>query len=121
MSLRTCGTVVDQQRDRVIVRIEQERCANCTGCVRFSFPKTVSALGTHAIGERVAVRTSATQLSLASLVVFGLPIVALSLATLVWESLWVLGVALLLSFGTVYLVMRFARLRSFLKIYAESI
>ena len=121
MSLRTCGTVIDQQQNRVIVRIEQERCTNCTGCVRFNFPKTVSAIGTHAIGERVAIRTSAAQLSLASLVVFGLPILALSLATLVWESRWGLGVALLLSFGAVYLIMRFARLQSFLKIYAESI
>ena len=121
MSLRTCGTVVDREHDRVIVRIEQERCANCTGCVRFNFPNTVSAIGQHAVGERVSVRASTFQLSLASIIVFGLPVLTLALTMLVWDSIWALGISLLLSFATVYLVMRFARLKSRLKIYAESI
>lgn len=121
MSLRTCGTVIAKERDRVIVRIEQDRCANCTGCIRFNFPNKVSAVGAQAIGERVAVQTSALQLSLASLLVFGFPVATLSVVLLVWESLWLVAVALPLSFATVYLVMRYARLRKFLKIYAESI
>ena len=121
MTLRSCGTVVAKERDHVIVRIEQDRCANCVGCVRFSFPKKISAIGTQAIGERVAVRSSAVQLALASLLAFGLPISAFSFVVWVSSSIWVVLVTLPLSITTVYAVMRFTRLRNFLKVYAESI
>ncbi|MCY4096520.1 MAG: SoxR reducing system RseC family protein [Gammaproteobacteria bacterium] len=121
MSLRACGTVVEKNRDRVIVRIEQERCANCTGCIRFNLNKDIRAIGNQAIGERVTVRTSATQLSLASLLVFGVPVTSLAFAMLVWESLWITVVALSLSIYVVYICMRVARLRKFFKVYAESI
>lgn len=81
----------------------------------------MKAIGAHEVGERVAVRTSAVQLSLASMIVFGVPVLTVVLTMLVWESVWALGVALLLSFTAVYLVMRFARLRMFLRIYADSL
>ena len=121
MPLRTCGTVVEREHDRVIVRIEKERCVDCTGCVRFKFPKTVHAIGTQAIGERVAVRSSASQLSIAALLVFGLPVVTLALTLLIWESIWVLGVSVLLSVVTVFGVMRITRLQRLFRIYAEQI
>ena len=121
MTLRTCGTVIAQEHDRVIVRIEQERCTNCTGCVRFSFPKTVSAIGSQSVGERVTVRTSSTQLSLASILVFGVPVFTLAVVVLVWGSILLTGVALSLSLFVVYVSMRYARLRKFLKVHAESI
>ena len=119
--LQTCGTVVAKQRDRVIVRIEQERCANCTGCIRFNFPKNVSASGTQGIGERVVVKTSAVKLALASLLVFGLPVASLALAVLAWESSLLVGLALPLSLFVVYVLSRDARLKQFLKVHAESI
>lgn len=103
------------------MRIEQERCANCIGCVRFKFPKNVSALGAQEIGERVAVRTSTKQLSLASLFVFGLPVATLSLVVWFWESIWLSGAGLLLSVFAVFFVLRFERLRNYLKVYAEPI
>lgn len=121
MALRTCGTVVRREEDRVIVRIEQERCVNCIGCIRLSFPKDVSAIGDHAVGERVSVQTSTLQLSLASLVVFGLPIVTVSLAMWVWNSIWSVAIVFPLSLFGVYLCMCYTRLRKFLKVYAESI
>ncbi|MCY4130871.1 MAG: SoxR reducing system RseC family protein [Gammaproteobacteria bacterium] len=121
MTLRSCGTVVAKENDHVIVRIEQERCANCVGCVRFSYPKKISAIGTQAIGERVAVRSSAMQLALASLLAFGLPISTFSLAVWVSSSIWIVLVMLALSITTVYAVMLFAPLGNFLKVYAETI
>ena len=121
MSLRTCGTVIRREEDRVIVRIEQERCVNCTGCIRFNFPKDVSAIGEQAVGERVSVQTSTLQLSLASLLVFGLPVITLSLVLWVWNSMWLVVAALPLSMLVVYVCMRYVRLRNYLKVYAETI
>ena len=120
MALLTCGTVVDQKDERVIVRIKQERCANCTGCVRFNFPKTVSAIGSQSIGECVAVRTSAVQLSLASLIAFGIPVITLFFVSYISQTVWILLLALSMSVTTVYLAMRFGRLQRFLKIYADT-
>ncbi len=121
MALRTCGTVVRKERDRVVVRVEQERCANCTGCIRFNVIKDIRAIGDQAVGERVTVQTSATQLSLASIVVFGVPVLSLALVVFVWDSLLIATFALTVSVFAIYIGTRFSRLREFFKVHAESI
>lgn len=88
MALATCGIVVARETEYVHVRVETERCENCIGCIKFNGSRTIRALGTHDIGEKVVVETSTTQLVIASAIVLGIPILVLITTLLSSDSLW---------------------------------
>lgn len=107
MSISACGTVVEHKGDRVLVRVDRETCANCHGtCAKFRVSATVSAYGDHQIGSRVMVVSPANNLLVASLVVFGLPLLGLIATVLVWQTVLSAVIATLVCLLVVHAVTR---------------
>ena len=122
MPLETCGTVVEQQDDRVIVRVERTVCDDCSGqCIKFRFPGKLGAIGRQRVGSRVRVSASAAQVALASSVVFGVPLITLLLLGVFAMSNFVIFAGLLLSLLLVYGATRPLIFRRLMQIHAKII
>ena len=121
MPLSACGTVIEQSDDRILVRVEVERCENCIGCVKFNHPKQISAQGNFPIGDRVRIQTSAVQLAVVSMLVFGFPVLAVLLTLFMLESMVAIAVVLMGSFFFVFCGLRYFPLQNMLKVHAEPI
>ncbi|MYD43968.1 MAG: SoxR reducing system RseC family protein [Gammaproteobacteria bacterium] len=122
VSLRTCGTVVRRQKQRVLVAVDHETCANCNGaCIKFSFPRTISAEGDYPVGKRVLVTASTRALLLASFIVFGLPVLLLLCASLIWQSPLSIAAVGVSCFLLVFVATRNVRFSHLLRTRAESL
>ena len=120
MTLSTCGIVVAQKDERLIVQVESESCSNCTlNCVRIGIPTRISALGSAPVGVRVRVSASSKNLLLASFLVMGLPVVISLLAAIIWQSIVAVMAALFFSLLGVYLITKLKFFPALLRTQAE--
>lgn len=120
MPLETCGTVIGTEHGQVIVRVEAETCKQCSGnCIKFRFPGRLHAKGQFDVGTKVRVIADARHLTLASLLVFGLPLIAITVTALVFQSPLILLVVFVSSLLFVYLNTRAASFKRLLNSRAE--